>query len=165
MDPAVMFAFAIALMETAKTVAAHQPSHAWPDGCIALANRAADLFERALAIQEEEKRNRYIWTVWLVSEGTSKIHCIKTLREFTRLGLKEARDLVESCPCALLETEDEGLAREMYEQFIRDPGYANFVKPTVELRKTAHLEKQRIVEPSPEDCCCPLPSCPDEYPG
>ena len=164
MEVAAIIAFATMLLETAKAVADKQPSHTWPEGCISLANRAADLFDKALKAVETAQP-RCIWTVWLVNEGSSKIPCIKTLREFTRLGLKEAKDLVESCPCALLETEDEGLAREMYEQLIRDSGYANSVKPTVELRKAAYLEKQCIVEPSPEDRCCPLPSCPDEYPG
>jgi ribosomal protein L7/L12 len=161
MDAAQILIFATALLETAKTLANNGAYH---DECARLANRAADLFDKALKAVDEP---HCIWTVWLVSYGDRKIQCIKGVREFTNLGLKEAKELVEACPCALLETEDVGLAREFYEQLqlTRDSGYADRVKPSVELRKAYPIKKQEVVERcGSESPLIPLPSCPDEYP-
>lgn len=43
------------------------------------------------------------FTVNLTSFGSEKIKVIKTVRELTSLGLKEAKDLVESAPQAVVE--------------------------------------------------------------
>ncbi|MCY3825706.1 MAG: 50S ribosomal protein L7/L12 [Nitrospinae bacterium] len=43
------------------------------------------------------------FTVSLTSFGSEKIKVIKTVRELTSLGLKEAKDLVESAPQAVVE--------------------------------------------------------------
>ena len=43
------------------------------------------------------------WTVVLKEGGAKKIQVIKVVRELTSLGLKEAKDLVESAPKAVLE--------------------------------------------------------------
>ena len=45
--------------------------------------------------EEEEKAN---YTVMLTSAGDQKINVIKTVREVTELGLKDAKDLVDSAP-------------------------------------------------------------------
>ena len=52
------------------------------------------------------------FTATLTEIGTEKIKVIKVVREVTRLGLKEAKDLVESAPKALKEdvTKDEAEA-------------------------------------------------------
>ncbi len=47
------------------------------------------------AAEEEEKTE---WTVHLKDIGSNKINVIKAVREVTTLGLKEAKDLVESAP-------------------------------------------------------------------
>ena len=49
---------------------------------------------------EEEKTE---FTVNLASVGESKINVIKAVRELTQLGLKEAKDLVDAAPKAVLE--------------------------------------------------------------
>lgn len=49
---------------------------------------------------EEEKTN---FDVVLESFGENKIAVIKVVRSMTNLGLKEAKDLVESAPKAILE--------------------------------------------------------------
>ena len=49
---------------------------------------------------EEEKTE---FTVLLKEIGENKINVIKALREVTTLGLKEAKDLVESAPVAVKE--------------------------------------------------------------
>ena len=52
------------------------------------------------AVAEEEKTE---WTVVLKDFGANKINVIKAVREVTTLGLKEAKDLVESAPANLKE--------------------------------------------------------------
>lgn len=61
---------------------------------------------------EEEKTE---FTVTLKSFGSEKIKVIKTVRELTSLGLKEAKDLVEGVPQAVVEAvakEDADAAAE-----------------------------------------------------
>ena len=52
------------------------------------------------------------FTVTLTEIGTNKINVIKVVREVTSLGLKEAKDLVESAPKAIKEAipKDEASA-------------------------------------------------------
>lgn len=55
------------------------------------------------------------FTVTLKAFGSEKIKVIKTVRELTSLGLKEAKDLVESAPQAVVEAvpkEDADAAAE-----------------------------------------------------
>ena len=60
----------------------------------------------AAAAPVEEKTE---FTVNLTEIGANKINVIKVVREVTSLGLKEAKDLVESAPKAIKEgvTKDE----------------------------------------------------------
>ena len=52
------------------------------------------------AAPAEEKTE---FTVSLTEVGTNKINVIKVVREITALGLKEAKDLVESAPKPIKE--------------------------------------------------------------
>jgi large subunit ribosomal protein L7/L12 len=63
----------------------------------------------AAAAPAEEKTE---FTVMLTEIGTNKINVIKVVREVTSLGLKEAKDLVESAPKPIKEgvTKDEAAA-------------------------------------------------------
>jgi large subunit ribosomal protein L7/L12 len=54
----------------------------------------------AAAAPVEEKTD---FTVSLTEVGTNKINVIKVVREITSLGLKEAKDLVESAPKPIKE--------------------------------------------------------------
>jgi len=54
----------------------------------------------AAAPAEEEKTE---WTVILKDMGPNKVNVIKAVREVTPLGLKEAKDLVESAPTNVKE--------------------------------------------------------------
>ena len=56
------------------------------------------------AVEEEQTS----FDVILAGFGDKKIHVIKTVRSLTGLGLKEAKDLVESCPKAI----KEGVSKE-----------------------------------------------------
>jgi len=61
------------------------------------------------AAAAEEKTE---FTVTLTDIGSAKINVIKAVREVTSLGLKEAKDLVESAPKAIKEgiSKDEAAA-------------------------------------------------------
>lgn len=61
------------------------------------------------AAEAEEKTE---FDVVLNSAGDKKIQVIKTVRELTSLGLKEAKDLVESAPAKV----KEGLSKEEAEK-------------------------------------------------
>lgn len=63
----------------------------------------------AAAVEEEEKTE---FDVVLTEVGANKIQVIKAVRELTSLGLKEAKDLVDSAPKAVKEgvTKDEAEA-------------------------------------------------------
>ena len=63
----------------------------------------------AAAAPAEEKTD---FTVTLTEIGANKINVIKVVREVTSLGLKEAKDLVESAPKPIKEgaTKDEAAA-------------------------------------------------------
>jgi large subunit ribosomal protein L7/L12 len=53
-----------------------------------------------VAVQAEEQTE---FTVVLASFGSNKVSVIKVIREITGLGLKEAKDLVESAPVNVKE--------------------------------------------------------------
>jgi large subunit ribosomal protein L7/L12 len=61
----------------------------------------------APAAVEEEKEE---WNVVLKDFGANKINVIKAVREVTTLGLKEAKDLVESAPANIKEGVDKAEA-------------------------------------------------------
>jgi large subunit ribosomal protein L7/L12 len=54
----------------------------------------------AQAAEEEEKTE---FTVMLTSAGEKKIQVIKVVRAITKLGLKEAKDLVDNAPNPIVE--------------------------------------------------------------
>lgn len=62
------------------------------------------------AAAEEEKDS---FDVVLASAGDKKIQVIKVVRTITELGLKEAKDLVESAPKAVKESVAKAEAEEL----------------------------------------------------
>jgi large subunit ribosomal protein L7/L12 len=74
---------------------------------VAVAAPAAAPAEAAAA--EEEKTE---FTVHLKDVGANKINVIKAVRELTTLGLKEAKDLVESAPTNVKEGVSKADAEE-----------------------------------------------------
>jgi len=62
------------------------------------------------AAAEEEQTE---FDLVLASFGTSKVPVIKAVREITGLGLKEAKDLVESAPATVKEGIEQGEADEL----------------------------------------------------
>lgn len=63
----------------------------------------------AEAAAEEEKTE---FDVLLKEVGPKKVQVIKVVREFTNLGLKEAKDLVDSAPAKVLEAVSKEIAEE-----------------------------------------------------
>jgi large subunit ribosomal protein L7/L12 len=68
----------------------------------------------AAAAPAEEKTE---FTVTLTEVGGNKINVIKVVREVTSLGLKEAKDLVESAPKAVKEAVPKDEAEAIKKKF------------------------------------------------
>ncbi len=64
----------------------------------------------ATAAPVEEEKDEF--DVVLVSAGEKKIQVIKVVRELTSLGLKEAKDVVDSAPKAVLEKANKSDAEK-----------------------------------------------------
>lgn len=52
----------------------------------------------------EAAEEQFEFTVTITDVGANKINVIKTVRELTNLGLREAKELVESAPVAVRES-------------------------------------------------------------
>ena len=81
-------------------------SAAAPVGVVAVAGAAA-------APAAEEKTE---FDVVLTGFGDKKLNVIKAVREITGLGLKEAKDLVESAPKAIKEAVSKETAEDVCKQ-------------------------------------------------
>jgi large subunit ribosomal protein L7/L12 len=68
----------------------------------------------AAAAQEEEEQTEF--SVQLQEIGPNKINVIKAVREVTTLGLKEAKELVESAPTAVKEAIGKDEAEQLKEK-------------------------------------------------
>jgi large subunit ribosomal protein L7/L12 len=66
---------------------------------------------------EEVAEEQTEFNVMLNSIGDKKINVIKAVREVTSLGLKEAKELVESAPCAVKESVSKDEAEEVKKKF------------------------------------------------
>lgn len=64
----------------------------------------------AAAAPVEEEKDEF--NVMLIAAGDQKIQVIKEVRSLTSLGLKEAKDLVDSAPKAVLEGVDKAAAEK-----------------------------------------------------
>ena len=80
-------------------------SAAAPVGVVAAAGAAAP------AVEEKTE-----FDVILTSAGASKLNVIKIVREITGLGLKDAKDLVESAPKAIKEGLSKADAEALQKQ-------------------------------------------------
>jgi large subunit ribosomal protein L7/L12 len=69
----------------------------------------------AAAAPAEEKTE---FNVILTSAGSNKINVIKAVREVTSLGLKEAKDLVESAPKPIKEGVSKEEAEAIKKKFV-----------------------------------------------
>jgi large subunit ribosomal protein L7/L12 len=84
---------------------------------VAAAPAAGAAAPQAEAKAAEEEKTEF--DVILVEAGASRVSVIKTVRELTGLGLKEAKELVEGAPKAVKERvskEDAAKAKEALEK-------------------------------------------------
>lgn len=84
-----------------------------------MAYAAAPMAAAAGAPAAEAVEEQTEFTVTLKAVGANKINVIKAVREVTTLGLKEAKDLVESAPVAVKEAvgkEDAETAKKKLEE-------------------------------------------------
>ena len=81
----------------------------WGVTAAAPAMAMASAMPVAVAAEEEEEKTEF--DVVLKDFGAKKINVIKAVRQLTALGLKEAKDLVESAPAPI----QEGVAKEAAE--------------------------------------------------
>ena len=97
------------VMELAELVKALEEEFGVSAAPVAVAAPAAGGAAAGAAAAAEEKTE---FTVTLKEVGENKINVIKAVREFTTLGLKEAKELVESAPKAVKEgvNKDEAAA-------------------------------------------------------
>ena len=65
----------------------------------------------------EQAEEQTAFDVVLNSIGDKKINVIKAVREVTSLGLKEAKELVESAPCKIKESVNKEEAEEVKKKF------------------------------------------------
>ncbi|MBP8989546.1 MAG: 50S ribosomal protein L7/L12 [Clostridia bacterium] len=103
----------LSVMELAELVKALEEEFGVSAAAMAAAPAAAGAAEAA---KEEEQTE---FTVILKAAGESKIPVIKAVRELTGLGLKDAKDLVDSAPKAIKENvskeEAEAIAKKLTE--------------------------------------------------
>ncbi len=66
----------------------------------------------APAAEAEPEEEQTEFTVILKDVGPKKINVIKAVRSFTDLGLKEAKDLVDSAPATVLEAVSKEVAED-----------------------------------------------------
>ena len=70
---------------------------------VAAVPAAATAAAGAPAVAAEAEEEKTEWAVSLKDFGANKINVIKAIRQVTTLGLKEAKDLVESAPATVKE--------------------------------------------------------------
>lgn len=70
----------------------------------------------AAASAEAPAEEKTEFNVMMTKTGDNKINVIKAVRAITGLGLKEAKDLVESAPCAVKEGVNKAQAADIKKQ-------------------------------------------------
>lgn len=81
----------------------------------------------AAAASEAQVEEKTEFNVIMTKTGENKINVIKAIRTITGLGLKEAKDLVESAPAAVKEGVNKAQAAEIKKQ-LEDAGATVEVK-------------------------------------
>jgi ribosomal protein L7/L12 len=149
MDTTALMTAALTLLEIAKNLIGKREDREDYD-CFHLANTAANWI--SYVMDEEYKKPQpseigpvHNYIVNLLSYGDKKIQCIKLVREYTHLGLKEAKELVESASCHVLETTDADEAFSLYIKLNHIPDFDPTNADAVcELYRDCHLFRQTI---------------------
>ena len=108
----------LTILELADLVKAVEEEFGVSAAPVAVAGAAAP----AAAVEEKTE-----FDVVLVEAGASKLNVIKVVRELTGLGLKEAKELVESAPKTIKEAVSKDMANDIAKQ-LTDAGAKAEVK-------------------------------------
>lgn len=84
---------------------------------VSAATMAAPAAASGAQPEAQAKEEKTEFTVVLKAIGDKKINVIKTVREVTDLGLKEAKDLVDASPKAIKENVSKEEAEEIKKKF------------------------------------------------
>ena len=147
MDTTALMTAALTLLEIAKNLIGKREDREDYD-CFHLANTAANWI--SYVMDEEYKKFQppgivHNYSVRLTSYGDKKIQCIKLVREYTYLGLKEAKELVESVPCDVLVTTDADAAFSLYIKLNHLPDFdVPRANASCELYRDSHLFCQTV---------------------
>ena len=99
----------MSVMDVVELVSAMEEKFGVSAAAVAAAPAAAA--EAGAAVEEQTE-----FDVVLTSFGEKKVAVIKAVRSITSLGLKEAKDLVESAPAPIKEGAEKGEAEELKKQ-------------------------------------------------
>jgi large subunit ribosomal protein L7/L12 len=99
----------MSVMDVVELVSAMEEKFGVSAAAVAAAPAAA--VEAGAAVEEQTE-----FDVVLTSFGEKKVAVIKAVRSITGLGLKEAKDLVESAPAPIKEAAEKGEAEELKKQ-------------------------------------------------
>ena len=99
----------MSVMDVVELVSAMEEKFGVSAAAVAAAPVAAA--EAGVAVEEQTE-----FDVVLTSFGEKKVAVIKAVRSITGLGLKEAKDLVESAPAPIKEAAEKGEAEELKKQ-------------------------------------------------
>ena len=100
----------MSVMDVVELVSAMEEKFGVSAAAVAAAPAAAPAEAGAAAEEKTE------FDVMLTSFGEKKVAVIKAVRSMTGLGLKEAKDLVESAPAAIKEGASKAEADDMLKQ-------------------------------------------------
>jgi len=141
MDTIALMTAALVLIQTSKSLLDKGGELV---DCFHLANTAANWISY---VMDEEYKSHPVrnYSVRLTSYGDKKIQCIKLVREYTYLGLKEAKELVESVPCDVLVTTDADAAFSLYIKLNHLPDFdVPRANASCELYRDSHLFCQTV---------------------
>jgi large subunit ribosomal protein L7/L12 len=96
-------------MDVVELVSAMEEKFGVSAAAVAAAPAAAA--DAGVAVEEQTE-----FDVILTNFGEKKVAVIKAVRSITGLGLKEAKDLVESAPAPIKEAAEKGEAEELKKQ-------------------------------------------------
>ena len=99
----------MSVMDVVERVSAMEEKFGGSAAAVAAAPAAAA--EAGAAVEEQSE-----FSVVLTGFGDKKVAVIKAVRGITGLGLKEAKDLVESAPAPIKEGAEKGEAEELKKQ-------------------------------------------------
>ncbi|HIF89229.1 MAG TPA: 50S ribosomal protein L7/L12 [Candidatus Thioglobus sp.] len=99
----------MSVMDVVELVSAMEEKFGVSAAAVAAAPAAAA--DAGAAVEEQTE-----FDVILTNFGEKKVAVIKAVRSITGLGLKEAKDLVESAPAPIKEAAEKGEAEELKKQ-------------------------------------------------